>query len=299
MARVRLGLRDLEQIAKIERVVLLQPEVPQSLVDCALDGVRGAAGSETDEPPDHRPDGPVAPLRPEIENKARMGRHPRGHRSGLQLVHQPGLADPGLAANEDDGAGGSCDAGVEDRAELSHLRTPADEPANVGGRELRSARAPDLDGTSEPFQRHGAHGHISDHMGGRPVDRVGNQRLPGGGACEKPGGEIGRLSGDRVAAVALAADRACDDFAHGDADVRRKRSRRTRVQPRKGGLNLQCGAHRAFGVIAVGDRRAEQSHGRVADVLVDRSSEPVDDGVDQGEETLQQRVHVFRIQLRR
>jgi len=64
-------------------------------------------------------------------------------------------------------------------------------------------------------------------------------------------------------------------------------------------VNLQGGAHRALGVIAVGDRRAEQRHRRVADVLVDGSAEAVHDRVDQREETLQQRMDVFRIQLRR
>ena len=49
----------------------------------------------------------------------------------------------------------------------------------------------------------------------------------------------------------------------------------------------------------MGDRGAEQSHRRVADVLVDRSAEAVHDRVDQGKETLQQRMDVFRIQLRR
>ncbi len=64
-------------------------------------------------------------------------------------------------------------------------------------------------------------------------------------------------------------------------------------------MNLEGGAHRPLGVVAVGDRRAEQGHRRIADVLVDGSAEAVDDRVDQGEESLQQRVHVFRIELRR
>ena len=64
-------------------------------------------------------------------------------------------------------------------------------------------------------------------------------------------------------------------------------------------MNLQGGAHRSLGVIAVGDRGAEQSHRRVADVLVDGSAEAVHDRIDEREETLQQRMDVFRIQLRR
>jgi hypothetical protein len=64
-------------------------------------------------------------------------------------------------------------------------------------------------------------------------------------------------------------------------------------------VNLKGGAHCPLGVIAMGDRRAEQSHRRVADVLVDGSAKAVNDRIDQGEEALQQRVDVFRIQLRR
>ena len=64
-------------------------------------------------------------------------------------------------------------------------------------------------------------------------------------------------------------------------------------------MNLQGGAHCPLGVIAVSDRRAEQRHRRVADVLVDGSAEAVHNCVNQREETLQQRMDVFRIQLRR
>ena len=140
---------------------------------------------------------------------------------------------------------------------------------------------------------------IGDHAAGRPIDGIRDKRFPAGRAREKPRGDIGGLARDGIATMAVAADRACDDFADGDADVDRKRSRHARLHIRKGGMNLKGGAHRAFGVIAVGDRRAEQRHRRVADVLVDCSAETVDDRVDQSEEALQQRVHLFRIEFRR
>ena len=216
-----------------------------------------------------------------------------------QLVHQPRLADPGFAANQDDGPGRSLDAGVQDRAELSHLRAAADERIGVRGRNVRSGRPPDVDWTIEPLQPQRADGLIGDRVAGRAVDCVGDERFSTGGAREKPRGDIGGLAGDGIAAMAFAADRTCDDFADGDADMRRKRRRHARLQIRKGGMDLQGGAHRAFGVIAVGDRRAEQRHRRIADVLVDRSAEAVDDRVDQREEALQQSVHFFRIQFRR
>ena len=64
-------------------------------------------------------------------------------------------------------------------------------------------------------------------------------------------------------------------------------------------MNLHGGAHCPLGVIAVSDRRAKQSHRRVADVLVDGPAEAVDDRVDQREKAFQQRMNVFRIQLGR
>ncbi len=295
----RFRLRDLEQISQIEGIVGLQPQLTSRRIDRAFDGVERRAGFDADQPGHHRPDGAVAALGPEIEKKARVRRHARRQGRRLQLVHQPRLADPCFAADEDSGPGCSLDAGVQDSAEHSHLGAAADERMGVRGRNVRSGRAPDVDWTIEPLQPQRANGLIGDRVAGRPIDGIRDERFPAGRAREKPCGDISGLTGDGIAAMAIAADRACDDFADGDADVRRKRSRHARLQIRKGGMNLQGGAHRAFGVIAVGDRRAEQRHRRVADVLVDRSAEAVDDRVDQREEALQQCVHFFRIELRR
>ena len=50
-----------------------------------------------------------------------------------------------------------------------------------------------------------------------------------------------------------------------------------------------------LGVVAPGERRAEQRHGRVADVLVDRSTEPVDGRIDQRKKLLQQGMHILGV----
>ena len=52
-------------------------------------------------------------------------------------------------------------------------------------------------------------------------------------------------------------------------------------------MNLHGGAHCPLGVIAVSDRRAKQSHRRVADVFVDGPAEAVDDRIDQREKAFQ------------
>ena len=56
------------------------------------------------------------------------------------------------------------------------------------------------------------------------------------------------------------------------------------------------GAHRARGFVAVRDRRAEDRHHRVADVLVDAAAEALDDRVDGAEVALEQRVDVFGVE---
>lgn len=46
------------------------------------------------------------------------------------------------------------------------------------------------------------------------------------------------------------------------------------------------------------ERRAEQHHGRVADMLVDHPAVAIDDRIDDGEETLQQSVDFLGVELR-
>jgi len=47
------------------------------------------------------------------------------------------------------------------------------------------------------------------------------------------------------------------------------------------GVDLQCSAHRAQGIIAVRDRGTEQRHDSIADVLVDGATVAFDDTVDE------------------
>jgi hypothetical protein len=65
------------------------------------------------------------------------------------------------------------------------------------------------------------------------------------------------------------------------------------------GLDIERGAHGSQAVVAMGLRRAEQRHRRVADVLVDHAAVAFDGGVDHAEKLLEQRPDLLRVELRR
>jgi len=59
----------------------------------------------------------------------------------------------------------------------------------------------------------------------RRYNIAGDERFSAGGARQKSRGEVCGLAGDSISAMALAADRTCDDLAGCDADMRGKRRR--------------------------------------------------------------------------
>jgi hypothetical protein len=63
------------------------------------------------------------------------------------------------------------------------------------------------------------------------------------------------------------------------------------------GLNSQCGARCALGVIVVSDRRTEDRHHTVADVPEDVSTMFLNGAVGAVEELLEQRMDLFGIEL--
>ena len=112
------------------------------------------------------------------------------------------------------------------------------------------------------------------------MHRVRDQDLAGRGLIGEARGEIHRVAGDAVGAVAGAAAR--HDLAAGDADVHVKLTAERAAQVRHGGADRERGAHRPLRVVAVGDRGAEHRHGTVADVLVDGAAEALDQAIDAG-----------------
>ena len=63
-----------------------------------------------------------------------------------------------------------------------------------------------------------------------------------------------------------------DDLAARDADMCGERPRELAGERRHGGVNVDGGAERALDVVAMRDRRAENAHHRVAEMLVDRAA---------------------------
>ena len=65
------------------------------------------------------------------------------------------------------------------------------------------------------------------------------------------------------------------------------------------GIRVWISRRRAQRIVAVGARRAEQRHCRVADMLVDRAAIALDSGVDHAKELFKQRPDLLRVKLRR
>ena len=119
--------------------------------------------------------------------------------------------------------------------------------------------------------------------------RVGDQNDASCRRIAQARGEVHRIAGDAVAAVAGAA--AGHDLAAGDADVHVQVTTELAAQIRHGVADRERGAHRPLRIVAVGDRRAEHRHCAVADVLVDSAPESLDQAVDQAEEAVGHLVH--------
>ena len=93
-----------------------------------------------------------------------------------------------------------------------------------------------------------------------------------------------------------AAHAARDDLAGGDANVSRQCFAEWRADLGYRLLDRGRGTHGTRRLVTARDRRAEDRHHGVADVLVDAPAEAIDDAVDGAEIALEQRVHVFGIE---
>ena len=81
-----------------------------------------------------------------------------------------------------------------------------------------------------------------------------------------------------------------DAHLHADAEVGRERGERL--------VHAQRGAHRPFGVVLVGDGRAEQGHDLVADDLVEVAAEVDDVGDERLEARVDQALHLLGVARR-
>ena len=69
------------------------------------------------------------------------------------------------------------------------------------------------------------------------------------------------------------------------------------AEPRRPGHHVEGGAKRAFGIVLMRDRRAEQSEQRVADELVDKAAEVLHRRGQFPEQFVLQRLHDLGVEL--
>ena len=206
---------------------------------------------------------------------------------------------PGSPRNQNHRARGAVDAGPQRRATLRKFRASSRERRRIGVIAFGAREAPDGDRTVETLQRKSTKGVICSGAARRAVDGFRDERFAGGGSIQQARSDVGGLACDGISAMAIAADRTRDDLARRDADVNGERRRVVERQFCNARLNLEGRAHGAQRVVAMGARRAEQRHRRVADMLVDGAAEAVDDRIDEGEKPFEQRVHLFRVSFGR
>ena len=296
-AQVR-RLGQLEQVVQEHRVLGAERVVARS----ARHGRGRPAGAARrlapehaeDEGPDRAPPG----AGPEVEDQPGVAGEAGPARLLLELLDEARLADPGLAADVDGLPSPVRAAGDEGRAEVAQLGCPARERSAAG------RRAPDEAAQAPRPHRLGEALHLErvQLVAGEPLaegapHRVRDQDLAGPRGPGEAGGEVHRLAGDGVLAVACASRAAGDDLPACDADVHAHLAADLGRDRRHGVADGERGPHRPLRVVAVGHRGAEHGHDAVADVLVDPAAVLLHHAVDAPEEAVEQRVHLLRVEL--
>ena len=190
---------------------------------------------------------------------------------GPDLADEPRLADPRRADHGDELRPALVDRLAPDRADDVQLaRAPDERPEPrrpLRGLDERADGEPGLDRLRLPLRVDRRQRLVLDGVAGRPL------RLP---AHDEPARRRGRLQpgggvddvADRKRLSRLGPTHRDERLArvHGRA---RGEPRPAPVEPVDGGEQSQPGADGALGVVAVGERRAEDRHHRVADELLE------------------------------
>ena len=127
------------------------------------------------------------------------------------------------------------------------------------------------------------------------MDRLRHEGLAGTGRVGQARGEVHRFARDREGLLPGSAAR--HHLTAGDADMDAQLPARGLAQTRHQVVDRERGADRPLGVVAVGDRRAEDAHDAVADVLVDRAAVALDHAVDGFEEAAHELVQLLRVEF--
>ena len=215
-----------------------------------------------------------------------------------ELLDQPGLADPGLAAQHHRLARAGLPAGLEHAGELAQLRLAADQgPARARARLAgQPARAPHPDRFVQALDRDLAQVVAVHVVQDGALDRLGDQGLAGLGEAVEARGQVHRVAQDRVFPALGAAQAAGHHLATGDAHVDPQFAAELGAQGLHGAVDIESGADRAQRIVAMGDRRPEQRHHRIPHVLVDGAAIVLDGPVGDGEEARHQGMQLLGIE---
>ena len=147
---------------------------------------------------DHRGQGLLAFADTEVEHASQVARIALRAGAPLQFFDQPGLADPGLAADHHRCTGGRVAHAVEHTGKLPQLGVAADHrkafPRPVAQRR-DAVHAHRLVEALERLLAQVFSVHAGRHAG---MDRLRYQRIAGAGERIESGGQVHRFTGDRV-----------------------------------------------------------------------------------------------------
>ena len=189
-------------------------------------------------------------------------------------------------------------ARIENSGDLSGLAVASDQRRGLAAGTLfaQAAHAPGRHRRVEAGDFDGADRLAVEGFGDGASGRPGDQRLAGLRQLAKPGRQVHGRPGHRVAAMQAAPARAGHHRSGGDPDMELGQSA-TRLGRGKAktvqGVSAQSGA---LGIVVMGDRRAENRHEPVADMLVYAAAEADDLGVGAFEEAVQPGLHRLRIE---
>ena len=227
-----------------------------------------------------------------------------GGHSVDQPAGDPGLADPGLAAQQHDLALAvpgppppfqqqrelvvAADNGTQDPA-LARLEAAFDRPLG----EHHEGR----DRASDALQRLTAQVLELEQITQQPPRRLAHHHLPGCGDALQPGRQVGRLADHRLLLRRPFADQITDDDeTGGDADPNAERRVARRPHRRQRLNDGEPGANRPLRIVLVRARKTEIGEDAVAHILGHMPLEPRDLARRAVLKTAQDPTHLLRIE---
>ncbi len=218
----------------------------------------------------------------------------------LELPGQPGLADSGLAVDDQQRGTPGLLSVVEQLLDQPQLAVAPDQGRleavgalrAAGGRDDRAHR-PERHRVGLALEGVGAGVNVRDGGGGQQARGLVDPDLTRGGGRLHTGGGVDGVAGDHALLGGAGGDR---DLAGDHADAQREvgcadvvaelAHRRDQLEP---------GAHGPFGVVLVGGRHAPHGHHGVADELLDRAAVAGHDLAALVEVAAQQLAHVLGV----